>query len=151
MTMPSPSPENPPDDLVRALASRPMRSVPPAWRAEVLANARHGIAQISTIHSSRRSRTVGFWCRLPVEWRWLLGLWASSLAALALVCEPGASSTHPAQAPESLWSAVHYRNAEWQRLAALPGESFPEVPRPPVSVPPAPRSALCPPAPSRFG
>ena len=151
MTMPTPSPENPLDDLERILASRPLRAVPPSWRAEVLAQAKVAVVLTLPAPVLKRRRAVPFWSLLPVEWRWLLGLWASSLAALALVCEPGASSTHPAQAPETLWSAVHSRNAEWQRLAALPGESFPEIPRQPVPVPPAPRSALRPPALSRFG
>ncbi len=149
--MPTPSPENPSDDLARILASRPLRPVPPSWREEVLARTKDGVAQPGVRPISSRRLAVPFWSRLPVEWRWLVGLWASSLAALALVCEPGASSTRPAQAPETLWSAVHSRNAEWQRLAALPGESFPEIPRQPVPVPPAPRSALRPPALSRFG
>jgi hypothetical protein len=135
------------------LASRPLRTVPPTWRAEVLAHARHEVevAPPAAIPVSRRRPTVPLWSLLPVEWRWLLGLWASSLAALALICEPGASSTRPIAEPVTLWSMVHSRNAEWQRLAALPGENFPEVPHPPVSVPPAPRSALRPPAPTRFG
>ena len=139
MTMNNSSPESPNDRFESRLSNQTLRHVPANWKQDILQTAaRSTLARQRNSASKPVSRFT-----LGVEWRWLLGLWSASIAALALLGLPSGQSTKPTCLPVGdLWSIYQVHRPEVLRLAALPDGDLPEPPVPPPPFLPRPHSAL---------
>ncbi len=139
MTMNNSPSEGPNDRFEARLGSQPIRGVPANWKHEILRAAVQA-APAQRIHQSAKS---AFPWNIGGEWRWLLGLWSASLAALALLGVPSSQSPKPTVVPVGkLWSIYQIHHPEVLRLAALPDGDLPEPPIPPPVFVPHPHSAL---------
>ncbi len=139
MTMNNSSPEGPNDRFEARLGRHPLRSVPANWKHDILRSA----VQAAPAQRIQRSAKSAFSLNVGAEWRWLLGLWSASIAALALLGVPSGQSSKPTLVPVgNLWSIYQIHRPEVLRLAALSDGDIPEPANPPPAFVPRPHSAL---------
>lgn len=139
MTLNNSIPEGPNDRFETLLSSEPLRGAPSNWKQDILQTA----LKDASVYQSRTPSKPSLGFNVGVEWRWLVGLWSASIAALALLGLTDGQTTRPAVFPVgNLWSIYQVHRPEVLRLAALPDGDFPEPPVPPPPFVPRPHSAL---------